>query len=374
MEIEIKGNLRIKIDQISNTASIIRSPKAVVHVFIPHFAKYKIISIDGFAFDSCNIESLTFAEDSEVITFKSNCLCDVHIKKLGIPASLKNLQNGWCASLYDLTQIEISPNNRHFIFYNNQFLLGKSLESIDKFDILHFALSHIEKAIIPPQISVIKTRSFFRHKNLKSVKFSPNTELKQIGHYAFYESSIESLSLPASVEQIDECCFSSTSNLREVEISPENKRFKLIEGKYVVKESQPGSGVFDVIIFARRDIESVSILPSIKVIDDYAFYSCKHLKNVTFELNSSLESIKKHAFDKILGSQRFILPPSLKEAECYSFTYIKNVKWIEFLGISVTIKRNCFDSSQNFEGITFPNAEEVIFDDNSCQARFKTFW
>lgn len=41
MEIEIKGNLRIKIDQISNTASIIRSPKAVGHVFIPHFAKYK---------------------------------------------------------------------------------------------------------------------------------------------------------------------------------------------------------------------------------------------------------------------------------------------------------------------------------------------
>lgn len=135
----------------------------------------------------------------------------------------------------------------------------------------------------------------------------------------------------------------------------------------VVKESQPGSGVFDVIIFARRDIESVSILPSIKVIDDYAFYSCKRLKNATFELNSSLESIKKHAFDKILGSQRLILPPSLKEAELYSFVYIKNVKWIEFLGKSVTIKRNCFDSCQNLEGITFPNADEVIFDDSAMK-------
>ena len=97
------------------------------------------------------------------------------------------------------------------------------------------------------------------------------------------------MSLPASVKQISDNCFHHTRNLREIEISPKNKNFKLIDVKYVAKESNAGSYVFDVIILVRRDIESI------KVINNYAFHFYPHLKTIKFESNSSLKSINNRA-------------------------------------------------------------------------------
>lgn len=108
-------------------------------------------------------------------------------------------------------------------------------------------------------------------------------------------SSIEHMSLPASVKQISDNCFHHTRNLKEIEISPKNKNFKLIDVKYVAKESNAGSCVFDVIILVRRDIESISITPHIKVINNYAFHFYQHLKTIKFESNSSLKSINNRA-------------------------------------------------------------------------------
>lgn len=368
MEIKIKGNLRIQINQKDNTASIISSPEASGHVFIPRFAeheniKYKIISIEDCAFKGCNIELLTFAEDSEIATFQDRCFYEAHIKKLGIPGSLQNLQAMW--HLHDLKEIEISPKNQHFIFYNKQFLLSKSSDKSDKFDVLHFALYDIEEVLIPSQVKVIKAYSFMYHKKLKSVKFSPNSELKCIENHAFNNSSIQSLSLPASVEQIGYMCFSSTFNLREIKISPENKKFKLIKNKYVAQASD--SGVFDEIIFSRRDIDSIHIPSYIKTINEQAFVFCQRLKNITFEGNSSLKSIRSLAFSNIPGPEKLVIPPSLKETDRSSFSDIKNTKTFEFLAKSVIIKDKCFESCNNLEKVIFTNAEEVVFDSKSLQ-------
>ncbi|KAK8841617.1 hypothetical protein M9Y10_027242 [Tritrichomonas musculus] len=366
MEIEIKGNLRVKINQNDKTASVVKSPKASGNVLIPHFAEhenknYKIISIEGYAFINCNIDCLTFAKDSEVETFKSYCFSAAHIKRLEIPSSVKNLEDGWCHCLYDLREIEVSPKNSHFIFYNKDFLLGKSSESSDKFDVLLFARSDIEEAVIPPQVTRIKKYSFDHHNELKTVRFSTNSELKCIEDSAFSYSRIESLSLPASLEQIGDGCFSHTRNLRKVEISPENKFFKMMNGKCVVRESSRGSGVFDVIVLAARDIASISIPPHIKVINNLAFEYCERLETVTFESNSSLVSIKQRAFSDISGPERLVLPPSLQKVGTCSFSHIKNTKSIEFLGKSVQMARYCFSDCKNLSIITFPNADKIEF-------------
>ncbi|KAK8853734.1 hypothetical protein M9Y10_016277 [Tritrichomonas musculus] len=370
IEIEIEGRLRVKINQKDKTSSVIESPKATGTIFVPHFVEhenenYKIISIGQNAFKNCHIDTLTFAEDSEVETFKKNCFYFAHIKRLEIPGSVKKLEDDWCNCIQDLREIEISPENSHFILYNEDFVLGKSSESSDKFDVLHFACFDIEEAVIPPQVTRIKTWSFSNHQRLKTVRFSTNSELKCIENYAFSMSSIESLSLPASVEQIGDWCFSNTRNLRKVEISPENKFFKLFEGSFVVKESRRGSGAFDAIIFASRDIENASIPPHIKVINNCAFQHCQRLKTVTFESNSSLESIKPWAFSYIPGPERLVLPPSLKVADFDSFSSITNTKSIEFLGKSVTIGSGCFSSCRKLSTVTFPNADEITFEDRA---------
>ena len=62
MEINIKGNLRIKINKTDNTATIVKYLKATGNIIIPRFAEYEnnkftISAIGQGAFGSCKIES-----------------------------------------------------------------------------------------------------------------------------------------------------------------------------------------------------------------------------------------------------------------------------------------------------------------------------
>ena len=143
MEFEVKNGLRAIINETNNTASIVKSPKATGDVFIPRFVEkgniqYKIISIGEKAFQDCKINSLTFPEDSEIETFESSCFINALIKCLQIPSSVKKI-DGCFNIIKELTKIELSPNNQHFIILNNRFLLGKSNDDNDKIDVLYFA-------------------------------------------------------------------------------------------------------------------------------------------------------------------------------------------------------------------------------------------
>ena len=114
----------------------------------------------------------------------------------------------------------------------------------------------------------------YSDKNLISAKHSNNSKLKFIEECIFNWSSIEYLSLPASAKEIDNSCFRCVSYLDKIEISNKNEKFKLIDGNYIVKESDIGSGIFDIIIFVRRGLKSIYC----------AFEHCS-LKDITFEGN-----------------------------------------------------------------------------------------
>ena len=367
MEIEIKGDLRVKIDQKNKTASIIESPKAKGTVLIPRFAeyenvKYKIISIDTSSFRDTKIESVTFPEDSEVETFEGSIFEDSTIKKLQIPPKLKNLNDGWNRYIKNTIEIEISPKNDRFIFFDNKFLLGKSDENSEEFDTLYYMRNDIEEVVIPPQVKIIKKESFYGFKKLKSITFTKNSKLKIIEGEVFYNSSIHKLVLPSSIEKIDDDCFHFTSNLTEIDILPGNKIFKVIDNKYLVKKSQTKSENYDVLLFARRDIENVIIPSYIKVINYGAFSHCQQMKSITFESNSSLELLGSFSFDRVNGPEKIVFPPSLKEIGLYSFSSSTNVKYIEFLGKSVKICSSSFYDCGDLLSVSFPNADNIMLD------------
>lgn len=63
---------------------------------IPHFVQYNnqnciVFSIEHNAFIKRSILSLTFDQDSKVITFQSESFCGCHIQKLLIPTSLQKI-------------------------------------------------------------------------------------------------------------------------------------------------------------------------------------------------------------------------------------------------------------------------------------------
>ncbi|KAK8876034.1 hypothetical protein M9Y10_006218 [Tritrichomonas musculus] len=367
MEFEIKDGLIVKIDESNNTASITQSPKATGNIFIPRFyekgnKKYNIISIEDRSFYECNIDSITFPEDSEVKFFGNYCLKEARVKKLQIPASVQGPNNFIC--LIDrLDEIEVSPKNRHFFLYNNQILLGKSKDNIDKFDDLLFIIYDVEEVVIPAQVSIIERRSIGYSNKLKSLKFETNSELKIIAYQAFSNSLIEDLLIPASVEVIGPESFSDTdklksvrfeaksklreivspfsnssiesisipenveyigdfeytSNLFKIDVSTENKFFKLIDGNYIIMESEKGSGIFDTILVARRDIESIVIYSHIKHINNYAFDDCNL------------------------------------------------IKYVEFLGKYIKFNLSSFRYCDNISIIVFPNAENIDFESGECK-------
>ena len=168
MTFEIEGGLVVSINKQTRLCSVVHSPKAAGTVMVPRFVeiegqKYVITSISEYSFCNAKIDLLAFPDDSEVMAFKENALSNTYIKKLKIPPSLRSIDYPWCLNLQGLTDIEISPDNKFFLYLDNSYLLTKSKGS-DQFDTLIYARNDIENALIPSQVKIIEQFSFNFHK------------------------------------------------------------------------------------------------------------------------------------------------------------------------------------------------------------------
>lgn len=306
-EIELENGLRIKIYPVNQTATVIKSGKVTGNVLIPRYVeddgkKYPIISLSENAFKEAKFDSLIFPKDSEVETFENSLFYSACLTKLQIPPKLKKIHNRCFSLTQNLIDIEVSPKNKQFSYIENKYLAGKSQEDRDVFDVLLYARYDIEEAVIPPQIEIVNENSFNNHDKLKSVLFPNNSKLKRIEYSAFSSSTLSKLVLPASLEYMHHSALCTIEYLNEIEVSPKNQTFSMINKTLLVKKIDPSSKVFDYLVFCRRDIEHIEIPSYIKVIGDDAFENCKKLNSVNFEPNSTLEKIKNSAFFFLLSA------------------------------------------------------------------------
>ena len=134
------------------------------------------------------------------------------------------------------------------------------------------------------------------HCEIRSIKFVEVSAVKTIYYGAFSCSCIEEIHFPASLRELKEgwCC--DTFKLTKIIISPLNNRFKYINEKYLLGKINENNNEFDSFLFARRDIEEISIPSNIKVISPYAFYNCSSLTKVEIPTNSNLQTIDENAF------------------------------------------------------------------------------
>lgn len=370
MEFALENGLKLKLNN-DYTASIISSSKVTGNVFIPRFVEYQgtkyiITTICSYSFSNTKIDSLTFASDSEITSIEKNSFDCAHIKKLQIPPNLKYMDLLSLSCIYDLVEIEVSPKNRLFSYINSRYLVGKINEKSKKYDILYFARTDIKEAKILSTIKVLNSYSFFNHKQLQSIIFPANSELKKIDNNVFPFTTIQKLVLPETVEEIDSSNFCGISNLTEIEVSPKNKFFSCIDKKYLAKKSDKKNGFFDVIVFVRRDIVEFKVPSHIKVIEANAFQSCSHLKTIIFDSNSQLEVIEKEAFSNICGQQCLSIPASVKKIGDQAFSNIKDLRFVEVLGRFVEINFSPFCSCKNLAVISFPNAARISMNCNYC--------
>lgn len=233
-----------------------------------------------------------------------------------------------------------------------------------------FSYTLLENVSIPSSVTNICEFSFSNCFRLQTINFSENSELRIIENNSFAFSPIKSISIPSSIDRLKEgwCC--GTINLTEINIFPNKNQNNICfyNENYILGKLDNKSDKFNVLVFARRNIEHAEIPDFIKVIAPFAFHKCVNLKNISFSENSELERIDKSAFS--FSSLESILIPlhvfKICESSFSSCFKLKYVKFVDNSELKI-IEKSSFACS-SLEEISIPShvkrIDELAF--SSC--------
>ena len=110
---------------------------------------------------------------------------------------------------------------------------------------------------------------------LKGIELTPN--IRTIGAYAFYGSSLESVTIPAETVSIGEYAFCGCYSLRSIEVLPENPSYADENGVLTDK-----SGQVLLAYPAGRTDNFYSISAKVREIRTMAFYNCNAIKLIHY--------------------------------------------------------------------------------------------
>jgi len=133
-----------------------------------------------------------------------------------------------------------------------------------------------------------------------------------IGWYAFGNSKIESVTIPASVTKIEKDAFKSCYSLRKLYISD------LVAWCNLEFESSTSMPLYMGELYLNGEAVTDLVIPDgVEHIDDYRFMGCCNITNLT--LPGSVTSIEKNAFAGCLGLTDLVLPNGVTSIGEYAF-------------------------------------------------------
>ncbi|KAK8898405.1 hypothetical protein M9Y10_000691 [Tritrichomonas musculus] len=196
--------------------TIILVSKTIDGIKIPSFIKY--FNPYSFEFTSILLE-IEFTEDSQLLSIGNNAFNFSALETIEIPRNVNKLEDGWCNSTECLVNVSISPENRNFMFLQdqNKVMVGKSNNEQDNFDVIKFACRDIKKVNIPNYIKRIDSFAFHECSYLNCVEFSDDSQLQSIGESCFTSTSIQRITLPKNIESSGSSTFSSNHLLHSFE-------------------------------------------------------------------------------------------------------------------------------------------------------------
>ena len=210
----------------------------------------------------------------------------------------------------------------------------------------------IETIVIGNGVTSIGMSAFFGYTALTSVTFAPESQLKSIDDYAFYDcSGLTSIEFPASVTSIGPRAFEGCSVLTSIEIpasvtSISAGAFYNCTGLSSVTFA-PGSKLESIgdVAFALNGISngnltSIVIPASVTSIGVSAFMFRTELTSVTFASGSKLESMREMAF-ALTGLTSVEIPASVTSIGTSAFNSCSNLASVK-LNSNPTIGENAF--------------------------------
>ena len=162
-----------------------------------------------------------------------------------------------------------------------------------------FIWTSLTTVSFPDHLEEIGGKAFFQCKYLRDVTFGPS--LRVIGEQAFASTSLSVLSLPGSLQSLGEDAFFFTP-LKWIEVEPGNRHYRSLDGvlfndrldklilypvakaeRYTIPDGVTTIGrfAFEFEYLDSYDILNHLVFPaSVQVIEDFAFVSCKHLREI----------------------------------------------------------------------------------------------
>ena len=241
--------------------------------------------------------------------------------------------NDWCKIDFNINT-NVMRNAQNFYLANND---GDVIYNGKKYKL-------IDETLILENVSEIKHFTFQSFKNIKHVKIPDG--VKVIGQAAFSESSIESIELPDSVEEIIDEAFSWCEQLKTIEIPDGvtyigNKAFEYCASLVSIKFPKFVE-CFETSFFSCDSLQSIELPHNITEIDDMMFCQCESLTSIKIpdgvkrigyaafssceslekiEIPNSVEIIEKQAFESCTALTKVMLPSGLKEIGSDAFWY-----------------------------------------------------
>ncbi|KAK8836378.1 hypothetical protein M9Y10_039721 [Tritrichomonas musculus] len=366
----------------------------------------KVQSIKKEAFTNCkSLEKIECLPNSELKKICKQAFIFSPLKKLSIPSSIEKFEDKWCINNDRELEITIIPNGTsNIVYYDKDFILGKSNSKSENFDVIVFASKDVRKVTIPSFITKIGSGCFSGCQKLVTIEFSDDSKLREIGMHAFRWSSLQEVTFPRHLFKIGKCAFHKCKKLKKVDFQKDSelliigksslsessicdlsipssvvdidenwicdskklKKIKIIENRIknisyylndelIVGKSYSKSEIFDVIVFAPRTIENIAIPSFITCIASCAFGHCKDLKKVTFSEHSNLRCIEYCAFHKS-SIKSIVIPPSVRKLCTCSFFECNKLKRIEFSNDSeLETINSCAFCDCSLESISIPS-------------------
>ncbi len=276
----------------------------------------------GYVFDGCTaLEEVNFLGDVTLIGGHAFRNC-TSLTSINLPESVDTIGNG-AFNGAGIKEVTINENIKYY---------GTSQANSP------YANSAVEKVTInaPSTLAYM----FAYTPKLQEVVFG--SQLTTLGNYTFYESGIEKVEIPATIESFGTYVFANCASLSDVTIAEgitalNNYMFRGCKSLKSIKLPDTLS-FLGTYTFVESGLESITIPKSVKTFAasatatpsyttcSYVFKDCTSLKTVIF--HDEFEIIGGYAFAGCTALEEIVIPDSVKIISSYAFKGCTNLKKI----------------------------------------------
>ncbi len=287
--------------------------------------------IDHSAFRDCKLlTSVNFGTAN--LQLMSNVFYNTGLAELYIPDNLTYIGEYSFVGLEKLKAFEVSATHEKYTSINGL------LFSKDGRKLIAAPAGMTGELTLPQSLEVLGFGAFENSK-LTKINFHPESNILTFGYRCFYNSAIVELNVPKTVVSFDFYAFAMCKNLRTVRFAEDTQLKGIYEGAF----------------YGCLNLENIVIPDSIVEISDYAFYGCISLKKLPVSEDSAIKCIYDYAF-AYTSFRELTLPAGLWDIGSHAFHGAKLEKVEipsdepEYLVIGI----GAFEECNNLQEITLP--------------------